>query len=84
MQSTVLRNPQEIYGVLRAVAKAIRIYKTDEEQALGAIARFAWRLNDSEALEETRRMNVNVLKDIPSPPVAGIRVVRDLLRKPTL
>ena len=78
MQSTVERNPKEIYGVLRAVAKAIRIYKTDKEQALGAIARFM-RLNDSEALEETRRMNVNVLKDIPSPPVAGIRVVRDFL-----
>jgi len=78
MRSTVERNAKEIYGVLRAVAKAIRIYKTDKEQALGAIARFM-RLKDSEALEETRRMNVNVLKDIPSPPVAGIRVVRDFL-----
>ena len=78
MQTTVERNPKEIYGVLRAVAKAIRIYKTDKEQALGAIARFM-RLNDSEALEETRRLNEKVLKDIPSPPVAGIRVVRDFL-----
>ncbi len=78
MQSTVEKNSKEIYGVLRAVAKAIRIYKTDKEQALGAIARFM-RLNDSEALEETWRMNANVLKDIPSPPVAGIRVVRDFL-----
>ena len=78
MQSTIDKNSKEIYGVLRAVAKAIRIYKTDKEQALAAIARFM-RLNDSEALEETRRMNANVLKDIPSPPVAGIRVVRDFL-----
>ena len=37
------------------------------------------RLNDREALEETWRMNARVLKDIPSPPVAGIRVVRDFL-----
>jgi hypothetical protein len=33
------RNPKEIYGYLRS-CKAIRIYKTDKEQALGAIARF--------------------------------------------
>lgn len=78
MQSTVERQPKEIYGVLRAVAKAIRIYKTDKEQGMGAIAQFM-RLNDREALEETWRMNAKVLKDIPSPPVAGIRVVRDFL-----
>jgi NitT/TauT family transport system substrate-binding protein len=78
MQSTIERQPREILGVLRAVAKAIRIYKTDKEQGIGAIAQFM-RLNDREALEETWRMNANVLKDDPSPPVAGIRVVRDFL-----
>src|SRR6266550_3169103 len=78
MQSTVERNPKEITAVLRAVTKAIRIYKTDKEAALAAIARFM-KLNDREALEETWRMNAKVLKDIPSPPLAGIRVVRDFL-----
>jgi NitT/TauT family transport system substrate-binding protein len=78
MQSTIEKNPKEIYSVLRAVAKAIRIYKTDKEQSIGAIARFM-RLNDREALEETWRMNAKALKDIPSPPMAGIRVVRDFL-----
>jgi ABC-type nitrate/sulfonate/bicarbonate transport system substrate-binding protein len=78
MQTTIERQPKEIYGVLRAVAKAIHIYKTDKEQALAAIARFM-KLNDREALEETWRMNANVLKDIPTPPVAGIKVVRDFL-----
>jgi ABC-type nitrate/sulfonate/bicarbonate transport system substrate-binding protein len=78
MQSTIERQAKEIYGVLRAVVKAIRIYKTDKEQALGAIAQFM-RLNDREALEETWRMNAKVLKDIPSPPIAGVRVVRDFL-----
>ena len=78
MQSTVEKNPKEIYGVLRAFVKAIRLYKSDKEQALGAIARFM-RLDDREALEETWRMNAKVLKDIPSPPLAGIRVVRDFL-----
>ncbi|HEY1235768.1 MAG TPA: ABC transporter substrate-binding protein [Candidatus Binatia bacterium] len=78
MQSAIDRQAREIYGVLRAVAKAIRIYKTDKEQGIGAIAQFM-RLNDREALEETWRMNAKVLKDVPSPPVAGIRVVRDFL-----
>lgn len=78
MQSTIEKNPKELYGALRAFVKAIRIYKADKEQALGAIARFM-RINDREALEETWRMNVKVLKDIPSPPIAGIRVVRDFL-----
>ena len=78
MQSSVEKNSKEIYGVLRAFVKAIRLYKTDKEQALGAIARFM-RLDDRDALEETWRMNAKVLKDIPSPPVAGIRVVRDFL-----
>jgi ABC-type nitrate/sulfonate/bicarbonate transport system substrate-binding protein len=78
MQTTVERNPKEIYGVLRAVTKAIRIYKTDKQAALTAIAKFM-QLQDPEALEETRRMNTKALKDIPSPPLAGIRVVRDFL-----
>jgi ABC-type nitrate/sulfonate/bicarbonate transport system substrate-binding protein len=78
MQSTVERNPKEITAVLRAVTKAIRIYKTDKQAALAAIARFM-KLNDREALEETWRMNAKALKDIPSPPVAGINVVRDFL-----
>ena len=78
MQSSVEKKSKEIYGVLRAFVKAIRLYKTDKEQALGAIARFM-RLDDREALEETWRMNAKVLKDIPSPPLAGIRVVRDFL-----
>ena len=78
MRSTIEKNSNEIYGVLRAIAKAIRIYKTDKEQALGAIARFM-RIDDREALEETWRMNAKVLKDIPSPPLAGIRLVKDFL-----
>ena len=78
MQSTVERNPKEITAVLRAVTKAIRIYKTDKEAALAAIARFM-KLNDREALEETWRMNAKALKDIPSPPVTGINAVRDFL-----
>ena len=78
MQSSVERQAKEIYGVLRAVAKAIRIYKSDKEQGIGAIARFM-KLSDREALEETWRMNVNALKDHPSPPLAGIRIVRDFL-----
>lgn len=78
MQSTVERSPKEIYGVLRAVAKAIRMYKADKEVAIAALADFM-RVRDREALEETWRMNAKALKDIPSPPVAGIQLVKDFL-----
>jgi ABC-type nitrate/sulfonate/bicarbonate transport system substrate-binding protein len=78
MQSTIERNPKEIHGVLRAVARAIRIYKTDKEAAIKALSRFM-RLDDREALEETWRMNVKALKDVPSPAVAGIKIVKDFV-----
>jgi ABC-type nitrate/sulfonate/bicarbonate transport system substrate-binding protein len=77
-QSTIERNPKEIYGVLRAVARAMRIYKTDKDAAIKALSRFM-RLDDREALEETWKMNVKALKDVPSPPVAGIKLVRDFV-----
>ena len=54
MQSTIERNPKEIHGVLRAVARAIRIYKTDKDAAIKALSRFM-KLEDREALEETWR-----------------------------
>jgi hypothetical protein len=37
------------------------------------------RLDDGEALEETWRMNVKALKDVPSPAVAGIKIVKDFV-----
>ena len=78
MQSTIERNPKEIHGVLRAVARAIRIYKTDKDAAIKALSRFM-KLEDREALEETWRMNVKALKDVPSPAVAGIKIVKDFV-----
>lgn len=78
LQSTTERNHKEVYGVLRAVAKSIRIYKTDREVAISALSRFM-RLGDREALEETWRMNAKAFKDIPAPSVAGIKLVKDFL-----
>jgi hypothetical protein len=64
--------------VLRAVARAIRIYKTDKDAAIKALSRFM-KLEDRDALDETRRMNVRALKDVPSPAVAGIKIVKDFV-----
>ena len=65
-------------GGTYAFISLIEQHKLLEQEGIRPIARFM-RLNDREALEETWRMNANVLKDNPSPPVAGIRVVRDFL-----
>ncbi|MBI4528736.1 MAG: ABC transporter substrate-binding protein [Deltaproteobacteria bacterium] len=78
LQSTADRYPKEVYGALRAIGKSIRLYKTDKDLALAAVSRFM-RLNDRDALEETWRMNVKALKDVPTPPVAGIRLVKDFV-----
>lgn len=78
LKATADRRGQEVYGVLWAVTKALRIYKTDKEAALRALSRFM-RLQDREALEETWKVIGAVYKDIPTPSVAGIAVVRDFL-----
>jgi NitT/TauT family transport system substrate-binding protein len=78
MKTTADRRPQEVYAVMRAITKALRIYKTDKETALRALSVFM-RLQDREALEETWRVVGEVYKDIPTPSVAGILVVRDFL-----
>jgi len=78
MKTTADRRPQEVYGVMRAITKALRIYKTDKEAALRALSVFM-RLQDREALEETWRVVGEVYKDTPTPSLAGIVVVRDFL-----
>jgi NitT/TauT family transport system substrate-binding protein len=78
MKATGDRRGQEVYGALRAITKALRIYKTDKETAVRALSVFM-RLQDREALEETWRVVGEVYKDIPTPSLAGIIVVRDFL-----
>lgn len=78
LRQTTEQYSKEVYAVLRAIAKALRIFKTDKEAAIGALSRFM-RLNDPEALEETRRVHAKFYKNIPAPSADGIKAVQDFL-----
>ena len=78
MKATADRRGQEVYGVLRAVTKALRIYKTQKEAGIRALSHFM-KLQDREALEDTWRVIGEVYKDIPTPSVAGIKMVWESL-----
>lgn len=77
-RSTAERSNKEVYGVVRAVAKAMAIYKADKEAAFTALSQFM-KLKDRESLEETWRVHAKFYKNIPSPPVEGIKAVHDFL-----
>lgn len=78
MKSTIERNEKEVYGVLRAITRALRLFKTNREQAIRSLSRFL-KVNDPEALEETFQSHAKIFQDIPAPAVAGIRMVKDFL-----
>lgn len=77
-RSTTERSEKEVYGVVRAVAKALAIYKADKEAAFNAMSHFM-KLKDRESLEETWRIHAKFYKSIPSPAVEGIKAVHDFL-----
>jgi ABC-type nitrate/sulfonate/bicarbonate transport system substrate-binding protein len=78
MKSTAERNEREVYGVMRAITRALRLFKTNREQAVRSLSRFL-KVNDPEALEETFQSHAKIFQDIPAPAVAGIRMVKDFL-----
>jgi ABC-type nitrate/sulfonate/bicarbonate transport system substrate-binding protein len=78
MKSTAERQEKEVYGVLRAIARALRLFKNNREAAIRSLARFM-KVNDPEALEETFRSHAKIFQDIPAPAVAGIKRVKDFL-----
>lgn len=78
LKSTSERNPKEVYGVVRAVAKALRTFKTNRELGVRALSRFM-KVNDPEVLEETWRSHAKIYQDLPSPAVSGIKMVKDFL-----
>ena len=78
MKSTAERQEKEVYGVLRAVTRALRLFKSNREAAIRSLARFM-KVNDPEALEETFRSHAKIFQDIPAPAVAGIKMVKDFL-----
>ncbi len=78
MKSTAERQEKEVYGVLRAIARALRLFKNNREAAIRSLARFM-KVNDAEALDEMFRSHAKIFQDIPAPAIAGIKMVKDFL-----
>jgi len=78
MKSSLDRNDKEVHGVMRAIARALRLFKTNREMAIRGLTRFL-KVNDPEALDETFRSHAKIFQDVPAPAVAGIKMVKDFL-----
>jgi len=78
LQSTIVKKGKEVYAVVKAVSDALRIYKTNKDVALQGLARFM-KVKDTEALEEAWQAHQRIYQTVPSPPIAGIQMVRDFL-----
>jgi ABC-type nitrate/sulfonate/bicarbonate transport system substrate-binding protein len=78
MRSTAERHEREVYAVLRAIAEAVRVFKSSKEIAMRSLSRFV-KVNDAEALEDTWRGHAKIYQDIPFPAAFGIKMVRDFL-----
>ncbi|HWO42097.1 MAG TPA: ABC transporter substrate-binding protein [Candidatus Eisenbacteria bacterium] len=78
MKSTAEKQEKEVYGVLRAIFRALRLFKGNRDAAIRSLARFM-KVNDAEALDETFRSHAKIFQDIPVPAVAGIKMVKDFL-----
>jgi NitT/TauT family transport system substrate-binding protein len=80
LRSTQQRRGNEVYKVLLAMGKGLRLYKSNKDAAIKGLAQFM-QLKDPAALEETWRVHAPLYKDVPSPAVDGVRVVKDFLGK---
>jgi ABC-type nitrate/sulfonate/bicarbonate transport system substrate-binding protein len=78
MKPWIERSDKEFYGVMRAIARSLRLFKTNRELAVRGLSSFL-KVSDPEALEETFRSHAKIFQDIPAPPIAGIKMVKDFL-----
>lgn len=78
MKSTADRNEKEVSAVMRAISRALRVFKSDRETGIRSLARFM-KINDPEALDETWRSQAKIYQEVPSPAVSGIKMVKDFL-----
>lgn len=78
MKSTADRNDREVYAVMRAISRAVHMFKNNRETGIRSLARFM-KVNDPEALDETWRSHAKIYQEIPSPSVSGIKMVKDFL-----
>ena len=72
------KNEGRILNFLRAYVEAIKIFKTEPEFTLKALAQFS-RVNDQELLKEAYDYNKNKIPDIPYPSVSAMQAVVDPL-----
>ncbi len=72
------KNEGRILNFLRAYVEAIKIFKTEPEYTLKALAHFS-RVNDHELLKEAYEYNKNRIPDIPYPSVSAMQAVVDPL-----
>jgi NitT/TauT family transport system substrate-binding protein len=72
------KNEGRILNFLRAYVEAIKVFKTEPEYTLKALAQFS-RVNDQELLREAYEYNKNRIPDIPYPSVSAMQAVVDPL-----
>ena len=72
------KNEGRILNFLRAYVEAIKIFKTEPEYTLKALAQFS-RVNDQELLKEAYEYNKNKIPDIPYPSLTAMQAVVDPL-----
>jgi NitT/TauT family transport system substrate-binding protein len=72
------KNEGRILNFMRAYVEAIKIFKTEPEYTLKALAQFS-RVNDQELLKEAYEYNKNRIPDIPYPSLSPMQAVVDPL-----
>jgi len=72
------KNEARILNFMRAYVEAIKIFKTEPEYTLKALAQFS-RVNDQELLKEAYEYNKNRIPDIPYPSLSAMQAVVDPL-----
>ena len=72
------KNETRILNFLRAYLEAIKIFKTEPEYTLKALAQFT-RVSDPELLKEAYEYNKNKIPDIPYPSLTAMQAVVDPL-----
>ena len=72
------KNEAKILNFLRAYIETIKIFKTEPEYTLKALAQFT-RVSDQELLKEAYEYNKNKIPDIPYPSLTAMQAVVDPL-----
>ena len=72
------KNETKILNFLRAYIEAIKIFKTEPEYTLKALAQFS-RISDQESMREAYEYNKARIPDVPYPSLAAMQAVVDPL-----